>query len=127
MKRIFAALIALMMIFTFFACHSAEVEAPTAEPEVETTIPMLTYGTEIMLAAYTNEFNWHEDNADIILRYVPDVDMLVNIQNIDSNHYIITMSDDTIYRMSVHQESREILSITYDVEIATENDILYVK
>ena len=123
MKRIFAALIALMMIFTFFACHSAEVEAPM----VETTIPMLTYGTEIMLAAYTNEFNWHEDNADIILRYVPDVDMLANIQNIDSNHYIITMSDDTIYRMSVHQDSREILSITYDVEIATERDILYVK
>ena len=123
MKRIFAFLLAFLMIFSICGCQNHN-----EEPPVETTTSFLEEEEmyDILMDSAV-AFGWREEVIDIISRYVPDFNTIDTITSMgDGYRYIITMHDKTEYQMVIG-EDRYVVSITYNVEIPTENDIIYVE
>ena len=131
MKRIFAFLLALLMIFSICGCQKHEspiYEDLEEEPPIETVTSFLEEEEMYdMLMDAAVAFGWREEVVDIISRYVPDFNTIDTIVSMgDGYRYIITMYDKTEYQMVI-SEDRYVASITYNVEIPTENDIIYVE
>ena len=131
MKRIFAFLLALLMIFSICGCqkHKCPIcEDLEGEPPIETATSFLEEEEmyDILMDSAV-AFGWREEVVDIISRYVPDFNTIDTITSMgDGYRYVITMHDKTEYQMVIGEDGY-VVSITYNVEIPTENDIIYVE
>lgn len=130
MKRIFSLLLALLMVISICGCqkHECPICEDLEDPTISTSIGYLE--EEEMYALMMDSavaFGWREEVIDIICRFVPDFNTLETITSMgDGYRYTLRMADETEYIMVIGEEGY-VVSITYNVETPTENDIIYVE
>lgn len=100
MKRLFAFLLTLLMVFSFVACGASKVEEEISTPSttIESTedIPDLNANAILILEEMISERVGDSDFIDVVLAYVPDVFMLQEYRCACWTYFLV-MSDGMEY------------------------------
>ena len=100
MKRLFAFLLSLLMVFSLVACGTPEVEEEPTTPDItiESTeeIPDLNANAILILEDMISERVGDDDFIDVVLTHVPDVFMLQEYRCACWTYFLV-MSDGMEY------------------------------
>jgi hypothetical protein len=141
MKRIIIFLISLFLVLSCCGCQSVstiDTELPTASvittsPVVETvaitepTLPWHLQETAIEISKYAEQYGWNDKIIIVMLNWIPDMDMFKSIEQIHEYQFIIYMTDECSYRMTINTKLNEVEAIVVNVDSPTDHDIIYTR
>lgn len=146
MKKIIALLMSLILILGLYACNSVsapgldetvastetsipatEPTAPTVEPTKNTEPTWHLQEVADKLNKYATQYGWSDKVIAVMLNWIPDMDMFKSIEQINEYQFVIYMTDDCSYRMTVNTKINEVEIIVINIESPTERDIIYVR
>ena len=151
MKRILAFLMSVLLILSLCACKPVSIpddepttiptgtSAPTTEPTIapttepatipttEPTFPWHLQETAAKVKVYADQYGWSDKVVSVMLNWIPDMDMFKSIEQINEYQFIIYMTDECSYRMTVNTKINEVEVIVINIDSPTERDMIYVR